>query len=115
MLVLRFPHPLLQLGQRQIGLTLQPVPQMLLYLRCHPAPRTTALRLPLHLTAALVLCRYLQRIRVADSEPLGQLAQTSIPAPMRLQQLPPQIVRICSRHPCSYVAKRRQYYYTPMG
>ncbi len=68
MFPLHFPHLLLQLGQRQIGLALERSPEKLLYLCRHPAPRAAALQLPLHLPAALVLRRYLQRIRMAHSK-----------------------------------------------
>jgi len=113
MLVLGFPDMLLQLSQRQIILTLQQSPQMLLDFHRHPAlPTIAPLGLAFHLSAALVLRRYFQRVRVAHSKQLSQFPQASIPATMRFQQLPPQIVRICSPHPCSVAETSPDIIYT---
>lgn len=113
MFALAFPDMLLQLGQCQIVLTLQQPPQMLLDFRRHPArPTMVPLSLAFHLSAALVLRRYFQRVWVAHSKQLSQFPQASISATMRFQQLPPQIVRIRSPHPCCVAETSPQTIYT---
>ena len=113
MLARGFPDMLLQLGQRQIVLLLQRSPQKLSDFLRHPAlPTMALLDLAFHLSAALVLCRYFQRVRVAHPKQLSQFPQASIPATVRFQQLPPQIVRICSPHPCCIAETSPEIIYT---
>ncbi len=66
---------------------------------------------PLDPPRSLPLRRNLPGIRTAHPEPLRQLPQTSLAAIIRLQQLPPQIVRIRLRHLVVFAVNRHPLLY----
>lgn len=98
---------LLQLRQGQVGLLFQPFPQPLTngLRQLGFAPRLVPN--PLHLLVPQLLSAQLLHISVAHPEALGQLLQRHLALGVGLQNLPPQIVGVGSRHACASRRIRR--------
>ncbi len=85
----------LQLAERQVRAPLKNLAQYtLIDLALGPGP----VRWPFHHTGALAHGGDLPCPTLAYPKTLRQLRQASLALVMRLQKLPPQIIRICSRH-----------------